>query len=291
MPRFQFKQVDVFTERPFLGNPVAVVLGADEIAGEQMRQIAAWTGVPETTFVLRPSAGADYRLRIFTPGNELPFAGHPTIGTAHAVLESGFVSPDGPALRQECAAGILPLRVEGDGPGRRIFVRVPETKVVRDLGDRRAEIERILGVPVADNPAPMAIDVGPVWIVAYIEKAADVRGLTPDMAAMTRLSRELELQGITVFSLERHGDAATHIRTFAPIAGTPEDPACGSSSATIGAFLAQTGLLERTGGRYIVSSGTEVGRDGRVLVSVEDGGRRIEIGGCAVTVIDGQIEV
>src|SRR5713226_5011597 len=203
MPRMQFKQVDVFTERPFLGNPVAVVLGADEVSGERMQQVAAWTGVPETTFVLEPSAGADYRLRIFTPGNELPFAGHPTIGTAHAVLESGFVTPDSPTLRQQCAAGILSLRVEGEGPGRRIFVRVPETKVVRNLSDQRAEIERILGAPVSGDPAPMALDVGPVWIVAYIEKADDVRRLTPDMAAITRLSRELKLQGITVFSLER----------------------------------------------------------------------------------------
>ena len=162
---------------------------------------------------------------------------------------------------------------------------------MRDLSERRGEIERILGAPVAENPAPMALDVGPVWIVAYMERVDDVRRLTPDMAAMTRLSRELELQGITVFSLERDGDAAAHIRTFAPVAGTPEDPVCGSSSATIGAFMAQSGLLARTGEHYTVSSGSEAGRDGRILVSVEDGGRRIEIGGCAVTVIDGQIEV
>jgi PhzF family phenazine biosynthesis protein len=292
MTSLRFKQVDVFTDRPFFGNPVAVVIDAEGIADDQMQRIAAWTNLSETTFVLPPShPEADYRLRIFSPTGELPFAGHPTVGSAHAVLESGFVSPNALALCQECTAGVLPLRVEGSGRERRIFVQVPQTRVVRDLAGQEARIGEILGAPIAASPAPLAVDVGPVWIVAQIEKTASVKKLAPDMAAMAKFSQELGVSGITVFSLEPEGDSAAHVRTFAPAMNIPEDPVCGSASATIGAYLAQTGLLARTGERYAVSQGTELGRDGHIFVSVEDGGRRIEIGGCAVTAIDGTIEV
>ena len=119
----RFKQVDVFTDKPFLGNPVAVVIGADGLDTAQMQRIACWTNLSETTFLL-PSKRGDYRLRIFTPRQELPFAGHPTIGSAHAALESGFVSKR-QTLRQECAAGLIELAVEGDG---RIFLRGPQAK-------------------------------------------------------------------------------------------------------------------------------------------------------------------
>ena len=292
MASLQFKQVDVFTERPFFGNPVAVVLGADGVDDAQMQRIASWTNLSETTFVLRPSSdAADYRLRIFTPAGELPFAGHPTIGSAHAVLESGFVAPDSLSLRQECAVGVLALTVEGAGSDRQIFVRAPATKIVRDCTAIADTISAALGAPVTANPAPMAIDVGPVWLVAYVEETESVRRMQPDMAAITQLSRDLGLQGITVFSLEPEGDAAAHVRTFAPIAGTPEDPVCGSANATIAAYLAETGLLEETGSTYVVSQGTELGRDGRIFVRVEEGGRWIAFGGCAVTAIDGRIEV
>jgi PhzF family phenazine biosynthesis protein len=291
MSSLAFKQVDVFTDRPFFGNAVAVILGADGLDGDRMQRIAAWTNLPETTFVLQPSSdAADYRLRIFTPAGELPFAGHPTIGSAHAVLESGFAVPGPAGLRQECAAGVLPLTVEGSGPSRQIFVRAPATKIVRDCTALADTISAALGASVVANPAPMSIDVGPVWLVAYIEDTDEIRRLQPDMAAVTQLSRDLGLQGITVFSLDGEGGAAAHVRTFAPLAGTPEDPVCGSANATIAAYLAETGLIEETGSTYIVSQGTEVGRDGRIFVRIEDEGRSIVFGGCAVTVIDGQIE-
>jgi PhzF family phenazine biosynthesis protein len=289
---FRFKQVDVFTSRPFLGNPVAVVLGADGLDERQMQSIAAWTNLSETTFVMQPTnPEADYRLRIFSPAGELPFAGHPTVGSAHAVLESGVVGQGASSLCQECIAGVLPLRVEGSGPERKIFVQVPETRLKRDLAGQEQLISQILGAPVASSPAPRALDVGPIWVVAQIEKTETVRGLEPDMAAMAKFSRELGVSGITVFSLDEDGDAAAHVRTFAPAMNIPEDPVCGSASATIGAYLAQTGLLAQTGERYAVSQGTELGRDGRIFVSVQEDGRRIEIGGCAVTVVDGTIEV
>jgi PhzF family phenazine biosynthesis protein len=283
--------VDVFTDRPFYGNPVAVVLGADDLDEQKMQRIAAWTNLSETTFVLRPTGEADYRLRIFSPTGELPFAGHPTIGSAHAVLESGFVVPDSPALRQECAAGILPLTVEGSGSNREIFVRAPATKIIRDCSGLSDTIAAALGGPVVANPAPMAIDVGPIWLVTYMESTESIRRLQPDMGAVAQLSRDLGLSGITVFSLDPDLDAAAHVRTFAPAMGINEDPVCGSATATIAAYLSETGLIRETGDSYVVSQGTELGRDGHISVRVEDGGRSIVFGGCAVTAIDGRIEI
>ena len=294
MTTYQFKQVDVFTARPFFGNPVAVVLGADDISAEEMQRIAAWTNLSETTFVLHPSTpAADYRLRIFTTTRELPFAGHPTVGSAHAVLESGFVSGEPSKLRQECIAGILPLTVEGSGPERQIFVQAPEAKIRQRRGDEAEALSAALGARVVAQPGPLAIDVGPVWLIARLEDSDAVRRLQPDGAALARLTRELQVGGVTVFSLgAENGDgAAAHVRSFALEAGIIEDPVCGSGNAGVAAYLNQTGLLERTGDCYLASQGTELGRDGHVFVRVHDNGRRIEIGGCAVTAIDGTITV
>ncbi len=287
---YQFMQVDVFTNRPFLGNPVAVVLGADDIDDARMQRIAAWTHLSETTFVLRPSAPeADYRLRIFTPDRELPFAGHPTVGSAHAALEAGVVS--GPSFRQECGAGVLSLVAKGSGPERRIFVRAPEARVVRECADAAEAIERALGGRIASQPAPLAVDVGPVWLVVPMDGVESVRSLEPDMAAVAGLSRDLDVIGLTVFSLRPEGDAGVHLRTFAPAAGVPEDPVCGSCNVALAANLSKTGLLAETGDDYVASQGQELGRDGRVNVRVRDSGSQIEIGGYSLTVIDGQINV
>ena len=287
MPTYRFKQVDVFTGQPFLGNPVAVVLDADDIDPSQMQRIAAWTNLSETTFVLRPtSASADYRLRIFTPTGELPFAGHPTVGSAHAVLESDIMPSESRSLRQECLAGVLPLRVDGTGADRRIFVRVPEAKVLRDHGEPADAISSALGARVATRPAPMAIDVGAVWLVALMEDVESLRRLEPDMTALAKLGL-----GVTVFSLTHGEEAAVHVRSFAPAAGIPEDPVCGSGNATVAAYLVETGMLKDIGDQYAASQGTEMGRDGRVHVRVSGNGRVIEIGGSSVTVIEGQISL
>jgi PhzF family phenazine biosynthesis protein len=289
---YRFKQVDVFTTERFLGNPVAVVLDADGIDAGQMQRIAAWTHLSETTFVLRPSSpAADYRLRIFTPDRELPFAGHPTVGSAHAFLESGPAAATKTSLRQECGAGILDLTVEGIGPERRIFVRAPEAKVVREQAELVDALAGALGAGVARRPAPMAIDVGPVWLVAYVEDEESVGRLQPDMAAIEKLSHEADVIGVTVFGLDAGRDAPVHLRTFAPAAGVPEDPVCGSCNVALAAYLAETGLLAKTGDDYVASQGRELGRDGRVYVRVRDQGRHIEIGGHAVTTIDGEIRV
>jgi PhzF family phenazine biosynthesis protein len=292
MPTYQFKQVDVFTSRPFFGNPVAVVLGAGGLGAEEMQRIAAWTNLSETTFVLEPTvAQPAYRLRIFSPGHELPFAGHPTIGSCHAVLEAGIVAtPDG-RLVQECGAGNLPLRVEGEGRQRRIHVEAPEAKFVQEFPGLKQALSAALRRRIAGSPAPTALRNGPNWLFVRFADTVDVRALEPDMATLTTLSREHSLSGIAAFAFVDHGDVAVHIRCFAPALGVPEDPVTGSANAALPAYLARHGLLERTGREYVATQGTEMGRDGRVYVRVLDASGRSQIGGQAVTVMQGEIAV
>ena len=264
----KFKQVDVFTERPFLGNPVAVVIGAEGLDTAAMQRIAGWTNLSETTFLLK-SDKADYRLRIFTPRQELPFAGHPTIGSAHAALESGFVSKK-THLQQECGAGILDLTVENHW----IYVRAPQPKLT----------------PV-DKPTPwgkaLRVDVGPVWIVAELESAAALAALEPDMAAIAELSRALEATGVTLFARSEDGRSEIQVRSFAPLHGVPEDPVCGSGNISVGAYLRFLGKIEDIGSPYLARQGMQLGRDGRISVRVTE--RDISIGGRAVTCVEGTL--
>jgi len=286
----RFKQVDVFTTRPFFGNPVAVVLDADGFSVEQMLAIAAWTNLSETTFVQSPTeAGADYRLRIFTPKGELPFAGHPTIGSAHAVLESGMVRPQTARLSQECGAGLLPIRIE-DGPdGRRIFVRAPQAKLRSGDSALRQQVEKVLRSTLSDQSSPLLVDVGPVWLVAELDNATAVHALAPDTAAITQLSRELSIAGITAFGLTGRQPDAVYTRSFAPAFNVPEDPVCGSGNASVGAFLAHFERLGATGAAYVARQGNEVGRDGAITVIVNPADRSVEIGGQSVTCIEGTL--
>ena len=289
MRTHRFVQVDVFTRSPLRGNPVAVVLDAEGIGPDEMQRLAGWTNLSETVFVLPPTRpAADYRLRIFTPTHELPFAGHPTIGAAHAVLETGIVRGDVAHLTQECGAGLLPLRTDGAGPERRIFVRAPEAKVRRERAVDVDALGRALGAPVVADPPPLVIDVGPVWLVAQIAQERVLRGLAPDMAALAALSWDC---GATLFALGSVTGADVTVRSFAPALGIPEDPVCGSGNATVAAYLATTGLLARVGEVYRASQGRERGRDGEVLVRVGGGGREIEIGGTAVTVVEGRLRL
>jgi PhzF family phenazine biosynthesis protein len=274
MTRLAFKQVDVFTGKPFFGNPVAVVIGADDVESAQMQRIAAWTNLSETTFLLKPTqAGADYRLHIFTPRQELPFAGHPTVGSAHAALESGFVKAANGRLRQECGAGVLDLALEGS----RIYVRAPAPKVTA------------AAAPLFGKARALRVDVGPVWVVVDLGDAGAVDELVPDMAAITALSDALNATGITVFGRTGDGKEPIHVRSFAPAHGVPEDPVCGSGNVSVGAFLRETGLLKEFGSAYTARQGMQVGRDGRVAVRVS--ADAIEIGGEAVTCVDGTLRV
>ena len=292
MPTYRFKQVDAFTSNPLFGNPVAVILGADRMEEEQMQRIAAWTNLSETTFVLEPTVERPaYRLRIFTPEHELPFAGHPTIGSCHAVLEAGIVDASEGRLVQECEAGALPLRIAGDETQRTIFVEAPAAVAKGQFPERIGAFSMALGCQVAGSSPPAAFQNGPNWLFVRVEDQATVRTLKPDMQAIARLSYELSITGIAAFALVGEGEFAVHIRCFAPAFKVPEDPVTGSANAALPAYLAGHGLLERTGREYVASQGTELGRDGRVHVRVLDDSGRAEIGGRAVTVVDGEITV
>ena len=290
MPAHRFKQVDVFTAEPLLGNPVAVVFDADDLTGEQMLKVANWTNLSETTFFQRPTVPeADYRLRIFTPTGELPFAGHPTVGSAHAALEAGLVTKS--VFTMECGAGLLPLRVDGEGAGRRIYVRAPDAEIVHEFATSVDALSEALGASVAADPPPASVRNGPVWLFCRMESADAVAGLAPDMTAVARVSRDLGVGGLATFALVDEASHAVHVRCFAPAFGIPEDPVTGSANASLPAYLARYGLLDRTGREYVASQGTELGRDGRVHVRVLDEEGRAEIGGQAVTVIEGEIRL
>jgi PhzF family phenazine biosynthesis protein len=281
----RFKQVDVFTARPFFGNPVAVVLDADGLDSAAMQRIAAWTNLSETTFVQRATAPtADYRLRIFTPRSELPFAGHPTIGSAHAVVEAG-IAADKPELRQECAAGVLRLTLDGAGRERRIAVEAPSAALAPIPADAGAAIERALGAPLAREGT--IVSIGPRWLTVMLADAAAVRALAPDLGAIAAVSRRLGATGITVFALADSGDHDVVVRSFAPGDGVPEDPVCGSGNAAVGAWLDHAGVRVGESGCYRASQGRELGRDGTVSIRIDPATRRVWIGGAAVTCVDG----
>jgi PhzF family phenazine biosynthesis protein len=286
-----FKQVDVFTQKPYRGNPVAVILDGDGLDSAQMQQIAAWTNLSETTFVLAATQpGADYLLRIFTPKQELPFAGHPSVGSAHAVLEAGFARQHEHHLIMECAAGLLRVSIEGEDSARRIFVRTPPARIERADMMLTVALAKALGVTINQEPGPRAITVGPTWIVVDLEHGDLVRKLKPDMAQLDAIGRDFDGAGVTVFGRSDDAEVPLVVRSFAPSDGIPEDPVCGSGNAAVAAFLRDADLLDDGLATYAASQGREVGRDGIVNVRyTADGG--IEIGGCAVTCIDGTIRL
>jgi PhzF family phenazine biosynthesis protein len=265
-----FKQVDVFTQKPFLGNPVAVVLGAESLDSATMQRIAAWTNLSETTFALPPSStAADYRLRIFTPRQELPFAGHPTVGSAHAVLESGFAAAPNGRLRQECLAGIIELSVEKSELGQRVFVRTPKAKITKLNETDSGRLTSSLGASLAKASAPLRVDVGVVWLVAEMADSRSVARLEPNLESVLQLSLATQAAGVTVFARANDGLARAHVRSFAPALGVAEDPVCGSGNAAVAAYLMHTGLISEFGFQYVARQGMQVGRDGQVAVRVD----------------------
>lgn len=283
-----FKQVDVFTHIPFRGNPVAVVLDAQSLTTEQMQQIAAWTNLSETTFVLPPTTDqADYRLRIFTPRQELPFAGHPTIGSAHAVIESGMAAVKAGTIRQECLAGIIPLSVQETATGHKILAQAPSAAITNIDNDVLELLMEALEATLMQMP--LRIDVGAVWIVADLASADAVARLKPNMALISQISELTQATGITVFGKADDGLTQMQVRSFAPAQGILEDPVCGSGNVSVAAFLAYTGLIETYGTAYVARQGMQVGRDGQIFVQVSE--HQIEFGGYAVTCIEGTVRI
>ena len=287
----RFKQVDVFGARPFTGNPVAVILDGEGLSDAEMASIATWTNLSETTFVLPPGYGGDYCLRIFTPKGELPFAGHPTLGSAHAFLEAAGEMGTG-RLVQECGVGLVPVVVASDpgGTGRMVSFEAPAVSATELAPSSAQALVFALGVAAAPVSDALVMDVGPRWCVFDLGDGDIVARLAPDMDLLTDLSHKLNLTGVTVFGRFAGTEPTLRVRSFAPAAGVPEDPACGSGNVCVGAYLAKTSRLQEIGARYTAVQGQEIGRDARLLVSVTPDGSRIDIAGRTVTLIDGAIE-
>ncbi|MBS0989031.1 PhzF family phenazine biosynthesis protein [Acetobacter okinawensis] len=287
--KYAYKVVDVFTQTSFAGNPVAVVLDAQGLDTQAMQAIASWTNLSETTFVLPPRAeGADYRLRIFTPRSELPFAGHPTLGSAHAILEAGRATPRDGRLVQECGVGLVALRVEGSGAERHLYFSLPPaTQQALSAADTE-ELEAILGVSVDRAAAPLQVDVGPVWVVARVADVAQLLALTPDFGRAKIFEQRLGATGISVFANHAHTLADIEVRSFAASQGVNEDPVCGSGNGSVAVFRHAHGLLLPGQVRYNATQGHCVGRAGRLVVSVEPAGA-VQVGGQCVTTVEGRL--
>lgn len=280
----RYKVVDAFSAEPFKGNPVAVVLDTQGLDDAAMQAIARWTNLSETTFVLPPTdPAADYRLRIFTPRSELPFAGHPTLGSAHAVLEAGLATPQDGVLVQQCRQGLVRIAITGE---TLVLDLPPATLHPIDAVDV-TELEAILDHAVLRDPPPAMVDVGPVWIVAQVDSAQALLALRPDFGRSAALERKLGITGLCLFgAYPEGGPAAIEVRAFAPSSGVDEDPVCGSGNGCVAAFRAANGQIPAGGGRYLATQGRPVGRDGWIEVAV-DGDGRIRIGGACVTCVDG----
>jgi len=242
-----YKVVDVFTDRPLAGNPVAVVFDADGLDTEAMQAIANWTNLSETTFVLPPTTpAADYRLRIFTPRSGLPFAGHPTLGSAHAILEAGQATPrEGGRLVQQCNIGLVDVAIEDGADGRQLAFTLPSARIDPLPAAEVAELELILGCKLNHGAAPAIVNVDAIWVVLPMPGAAAVLDLRPDFARLAAFERRLGVTGLTVFGRYPQGDVAIEVRAFAPSCGVEEDPVCGSGNASVAAFQWERGRARR----------------------------------------------
>ena len=274
-----FSQVDVFTDEPQRGNALAVVHHAEGLDTDQMARFARWTNLSETCFLLPPTTeGADYRLRIFTPAEELPFAGHPTIGSAHAWLEAGGRPRDAEHVVQECGVGLVRLRRSP----RLAFEAPPLLRSGPVSPGERATVAAALAVP-DDRLLDVAwIDNGPGWVGALLPDAAAVLALTPDWSSFDGL--EIGVVGAYPGADVAAGEPAVEVRAFCPSLGIVEDPVTGSLNAGLAQWLIPGGRLPSA---YVASQGTCLGRAGRVHV-VQDGDS-IWIGGDALTAIRGEV--
>ena len=287
MPFRRFLQLDVFTDRVGAGNALAVVIDGDGLDDEAMQRFAAWTNLSETTFLLRPTdARADYRVRIFTPRQELPFAGHPSVGSARAAVHAGLVTVRDGGLVQECAAGLLPVRIDGDAGNPRIAVRAPRARFRHVSASERDALATLFGGAAADRCR--LANNGPSWLLMPLATAADVRDLQPDLPAIGALCTSAGCVGLTVYAHAAKADHDVVVRAFCPNDAIPEDPVTGSANAAIGAALHADGELARSGNPYRASQGREVNRDGIVDVRVDADGE-VWIGGHCVIAIHGEL--
>ncbi len=307
-----FKQVDVFGAGPYLGNPLAVVLDGTGLSDEEMQQFAQWTNLSETTYLLPPSeagaaAGADYRVRIFTPGAELPFAGHPTLGSCHAWLQAGGTSKVKDMIVQQCAAGLINIRRDGT----RLSFAAPALKRSGPDAALLAKVAAALGLKTHQIRAAQVLDNGPVWLGLLLDSKHSVLQLTPDHLALKNLGQKVGVvaaesaQPVAFLiarsnrearaSSLRDGAAAdassvppeVEVRAFAAPVGVNEDPVTGSLNASLAQWLIADGLVPSN---YVASQGRCLGRSGQVHIE-QDAHRQIWVGGDSVTCIDGTVNL
>lgn len=276
MPRSRpFAQVDVFSSVPYRGNPLAVILDGEDLSDEQMARVACWTNLSETSFLLPPtSPEADYRVRIFTPGGELPFAGHPTLGSAHAWLGNGGTPRDAGLIVQECKAGLVKVRRDGDLLS---FAAPPMTRTGAIEDAYLARIVTAFGIDPSQVLAHQWVDNGPGWAVLQLPTAQDVLDLDPDLSVIP--------EGMVgaVGAYPEGAEFDFEMRTFAPAVGVAEDPVCGSMNASVGQWLTASGRAPRS---YRVSQGTRLNRSGKIAITTTADGE-VWVGGATHTLFTG----
>lgn len=270
-----FAQVDVFSSTPYLGNPVAVVLDGNGLDADAMQRVARWTNLSETTFLLPPTTPeADYRVRIFTPGGELPFAGHPTLGSAHAWLEDGGIPQRKDRVVQECEAGLIEVQRSA---GILSFA-APAPQRTGELEDRYlADIFQAFGITREQVVSHQWVDNGPGWAVIRLATAQEVLDLDPDLS---------QIPTAMIGAIGFYPEGSPHayeMRTFAPGVGIAEDPICGSMNASVGQWLTGAGEAPSS---YRVSQGTRLGRAGDITVTADDDGT-VWVGGGTTTCFRG----
>jgi len=309
-----FKQVDVFTAQAYFGNPLAVVLDGSGLDDAAMQRFAHWTNLSETTFVLPPTdASADYRVRIFTPGGELPFAGHPTLGSCHAWLQAGGKPRRKDVIVQECKAGLVSIRLETHARGMRQAFAAPPLKRSAPSPVVLAQVAAALGLKAQHISAAQCLDNGPLWLGLLVDSADTVLQIEPDHLALKKLGIKVGVAGahsaqddpllIARSSREARafsgGSAAQaqpaaadfEVRAFAAPMGINEDPVTGSLNASLAQWLMAEGLAPD---RYTVAQGTCLGRAGRVYLSREadsTAAGQVWVGGESVTCLEGSVNL
>lgn len=284
----RYLHLDVFAAAPGGGNHLGVVTDAEGWSDAQMQAFARWTNLVETTFLLPPSQpGASYRARIFTPHKEIPFAGHPSIGSAHAVLLCGLAKPKDGVLWQECGAGVLPIRVEENGHGQQLLLKSPQATVEKTGRDAHPMLQAALGGIALGTLPPAFVAGGRHWWLAECADEDSLRRWQPDHSAIGALAHDTDSLGLCVFARSSHPDYQLVVRAFPAGVGLVEDPASGAANGLIAAYIAHAephGPLARG---YTVSQGREIGHDASLTVRID--GETVWIGGRTNTIIDGTL--
>ncbi|WP_426689495.1 PhzF family phenazine biosynthesis protein [Rhodanobacter ginsengiterrae] len=288
MTPLRYLHLDVFAATAGGGNHLGVVIGADAWSDAAMQRFARWTALVETTFLLPPvDPQASYRVRIFTPHKEIPFAGHPSIGSAHAALECGLTQPHGDLLWQECGAGVLPIRVEGQGAGRELLLQSPGESVLSTGLDAHPLLAASLAGCKPGALPPALVDGGRRWWLAEVADEASLRAWQPDHQAILALAGASDSMGLCAFARVAGADRRLVVRAFPAGVGIVEDPASGAANGLIAAYIAHAEPHGPLASGYQVSQGREIGHDARLVVRID--ADAIWVGGCSRTVIDGSL--